>query len=879
MFVNYIGVSKVYFFQVDYPRLLASKAVIVSTKGARHDFKVVLDGLNFLNSYWKFYGGNVEIISCNAASLVLELKYLKHAIIQNCTFGHWLFQNVNNAFIKNCNIVFHADISKSLVFFNSSAYIKNITVKQEFITGLLNGIYFLNNSLIHIEQSTFINNTVKKGLLKALWSSSLIMSNCVVLENHATDYAGFIYARKSFVHLKNTYFNGNMAKTGGGVIFIWMMSSLQIKKCTFKNNSADRVIGVGGVIFSANDSLLDISYSIFDHNKAGVGGAIYQQIGKVKLNHCSFFGNFAKHTGGAVVMNEKSVLWVVNTTFINNTQISASILNTSDGGGAIFLFESVGNISKSTFENNFAVVTGGAIRSVYCSMNIEDSTFQNNSVSDKVQGEGGAMFLYGNCTVKISNVLFSKCNAFFGGVIGRFANSTSIIMSNSSVIANTGSAILLTSGDTLEINNSTFFNNTSSRAGGAVKCKANCVLKMVNTKFRHNKSGENGGAVVLGPDKKNSKDKRISNLAILNCTFTDNFALKGGAIASFYALVKIVNSNFLQNIASIGGVIYSLGNLVMKNCYTSNNTALEEAAVIYTANGTLLMTNSLVLNNTSNGIGGVLYSTKSEIVIKTSIFKTNTAHQSGGVMNVHGGTMLLSNSSFVKSFARFSGGVLFATDQAMINITQSFFFENKADFYTGMMSIADTTIIISDTNISYNSGSTCGAIRVASNSSLELYKSQIEGNNAKRQVGALCIFDNSLLVAVNYSFKGNSANQDSTIHIDNSIVFLEKCNFSGNRLTYGGTITTRPGTTLKVSNTVFTQNEGFDIVYPVRSSYFITKFETYRCLFMHGNISLKSNVKNFEQVAVKEKVIDLRSSYLNQRFFKPGETPYASSKM
>ena len=119
-------------------------------------------------------------------------------------------------------------------------------------------------------------------------------------------------------------------------------------------------------------------------------------------------------------------------------------------------------------------MTGGAIRSVYCSMNIEDSTFQNNSVSDKVQGDGGAMFLYGNCTVKISNVLFSKCNAFFGGVIGRYANFTSIIMSNSSVIANTGSAIFLISGDTLEINNTTFFNNTSSRAGGAVKCKAVC---------------------------------------------------------------------------------------------------------------------------------------------------------------------------------------------------------------------------------------------------------------------------------------------------------------------------------------------------------------------------------------------------------------------
>ena len=334
-------------FQVDYPKFVSSKMIISMNKGASVDLKIILDGLNFLNSYWKFYGGNVEIINCNAASLVLELRYLRHAIIQNCTFGNWKFIKVHNAFIRNCNIVFHAGILKSLIFFNSSAYIKNITVKHEFITEGLNGIYFLNNSLIHIEQSTFINNTVKRGLLKALRSSSLIMSNCTVLENHATDYAGFIYAQKSFAHLKNTYFNGNTAKKGGGVMLNWIMSSLQIKKCTFKNNSVDRVIGFGGAILSGNDSLLDISYSIFDHNKVGVGGAIYQLIGTVKLNHCSVFRNYAKHTGGAVVMNQQSVLGAVNTTFISNTQISASILNTSDGGGTIFLYESVGE----TFPN------------------------------------------------------------------------------------------------------------------------------------------------------------------------------------------------------------------------------------------------------------------------------------------------------------------------------------------------------------------------------------------------------------------------------------------------------------------------------------------------------------------------------------------------
>ena len=538
----------------------------------------------------------------------------------------------------------------------------------------------------------------------------------------------------------------------------------------------------------------------------------------------------------------------------------------------------MGNISKSTFENNVAVVTGGAIRSDNSSMTIEYSTFQNNSVSDKVKGMGGGIFLFGNSTIKLSNVLFSKCHAYYGGVIGRFANFTSIIMSNSYVIANTGTAIFLITGDTLEINNSTFFNNSSPRDGGAVLCGVNCVVKMVNTKFDHNRAGGAGGAAFVSADNIKSKDKRMANLIAQNCTFTNNFAFRGGAMAALDSVVNIVNSNFLQNIATSGGVVVSTGNLIMKNCYTSNNTALQSTAVIFTENGTLLMTDCRVFNNTSNGNGGVLNSKNSEVVITTSIFKTNTALGSAGVLHVLGGTTLLRNSSFLKNFARISGGVLLASLQAVINITQSLCIENKAEFVTGVIWITNTKIIISDTNISYNSGNNGGAIYVLNNSILELYRSQIEGNNAKLQFGALLIQDNSLFVAVNSSFKDNSANEDSTIRIDKSIVYLEKCNFSGNRLTYGGTFTTYPGTTLKVSNTVFTKNEGFDIA-NVKHSHFITKLETYKCLFIHGNISLKSNMKNFEQVAIKEKVIGQSPPYLDQSFFHPGETLYASSKM
>ena len=863
--------------------------------GARPDLKIILDGLNFLNSYWKLYGVNVEIINCNAASLVLELNHLKHVIIHNCTFGNWTFSKVQNAFIKNCNNVFDEDVSTSLKFYNSSGNIDNMTMNHEVITGNLNGILIYNYSMLHVKQSKFVNNTVEHGIIKTLESSSLIMSKCTVVGNHATEYPGVIYANESVVHLKNTYFNNNTAIIGGGAIFIVNMSFLQIKNCIFKNNSVD---GVGGAILSINYSLIDLSYSIFDHNKALLGGAIHQETGsKTKLNQCSFYGNLetavsglygskisimnsafqnnlSKNKGGAVAMI-RSALYVFNTTFENNKQISPpTYVNPPvniDGGGVINLYKSVGSISKSKFHNNSATYCGGSIAAFnsslsirdtefqnnvaglyggavtidFSSVNIESSNFENNSVSNKVIGKGGGVCLYSNSKIEISNVLFSKCHASSGGAIS--SQTTSIILSNSFVIANTGSAIDLSNGDNLEINNNTFSNNSTPQHGGAIICRLNGIVKIVNTTFSQNAAITGGGAVYI--------ERTI--LSVYNCSFNDNTAYGGGAINPMFSDCTISDSVFSHNTAIQGGAVAYQGHLVMTNCCINNNTAHANGGVIHTTNASLLMSNCLVFNNFANTFGGVFSVISSEIVITTSIFKMNRAYGAGGVFYVTGGRMLLKNSSFAKNIATVSGGVVQSMQRAVINITESFCFENQGGYYAGVLMVNTyTKILISDTKINQNTAHRCGALSIDSNSVLELYGSQVENNNAEIMVGALCISNGSLLVASNSSFRGNKAYQDSSLRIVNSTAYLEKCIFMENRMpSYGGTVSNIPKTKLKISDTNFTENDGYDILYYVDNGNFINKFETHRCAFMHGNISLGSNMKNFEEVAVNEKFI------------------------
>ena len=864
------------------------------------------------------------MINCNAASLILELNSLKHVVIQNCTIGKLTFRKVQNALIKNCNNVFDEGIPTSLKFYNTSVKIKNITIEHDNISESFQGIWVDDYTSLHVEHSKFVNNTVKRGIIKILKSSPLIMSHCTILENHASEYPGVIHVSESFVHLKNMYFSGNMAINRGGVIFIENMSFLQIKNCTFKNNSVDKTHGHGGAILSLNNSFLDLSYSIFNHNEAAQGGAIYQETSKMVLNECSFFGNaetaivglfnseisimssifqnnLAKHSGGAVGI-ENSVLNVSQTTFENNTQICTSIVNvyqpvclrTDLGGGAIYLYKSTGIISKvcfyknsaaywggsvyalncsllisdTTFENNLAGVFGGAMTGDGSFVNVESSNFINNSISNKEMGEGGGLYLVGNSTIKVSNVLLSKCHAYKGGAIA--GNFTTIIMVNSSIINNTGSATYLKYGKTFEIKNCTFLNNSSPENGGAIRCLAS-IVKIVNTSFSQN------DAVIGGALSINS----MSKLHAKNCSFTDNATYNGGAMSVIYSDCNISDSKLSHNIATEGGgVALKQGYIAMTNCLISSNTAFEHGRVINAVNSNLLLTNCWVYNNSAKGNGGVVSATTSATTIMSSIFQMNKVLGAGGVFHVTEGTMVWRNSWFGKNIAIADGGVLFLAQQAVINITKSICFQNKASDAAGVLFVGmQSKIQISDAKIKENSAYKCGALAIHQNSILELYGSQVEGNTAKIETGALCISDNSLLVALNSSFKGNRAYQDSSIRIQNGTVYVENCTFVENQVaSYGGTVSTLLTIKLKVSNTVFAQNKGYDLFYYVDKDYqVISKIETYRCLFVHGNISLKSQVENFEEVAFNGKVIG-QPPFLNQSFFKPTETPYASSK-
>ncbi|WP_414469161.1 hypothetical protein [Methanobacterium sp. ACI-7] len=178
-----------------------------------------------------------------------------------------------------------------------------------------------------------------------------------------------------FQHL--TLANG-LSDTGA----IFNYGNLTAENCTFKGNNAD---GSGGAICNSWDGTCNITNCTFISNTADIGGgAIFQGgNGIFTITHCNFTNNTAKY-GGAINTGNRDLI-VKNCTFTNNIA--------EDGGAILAWTGGTMNLVSCNFINNSANGTsiqsgnGGAIY-ILCPSMITSCSFTNNKAVNK----GGAIF-------------------------------------------------------------------------------------------------------------------------------------------------------------------------------------------------------------------------------------------------------------------------------------------------------------------------------------------------------------------------------------------------------------------------------------------------------------------------------------------------------
>ena len=212
-------------------------------------------------------------------------------------------------------------------------------------------------------------------------------------------------------------------------------ASLALKNLNIKSNEAIDYAG-GLFIYSRNSTLasqIDLSNSIFINNSGTRGGAIY-------------------HQGAA-----PSKINITNTTIGNNPSPSASFYH----------YNGEANITQSVFENNNG---GGAIFSFVGALNIDKSIFRNN-----IKDSGAAISLSSSSITVFSRMTLS--NSIFYNNEATSAGAT-----------NSGGAILVNTNAKATIINSTFYKNKSTNAHGAISFNnaSNVSLTLYNNIFNGN---------------------------------------------------------------------------------------------------------------------------------------------------------------------------------------------------------------------------------------------------------------------------------------------------------------------------------------------------------------------------------------------------------
>lgn len=510
--------------------------------------------------------------------------------------------------------------------------------------------------------------------------------------------------------IENEVYSNNSARLAGGAITNF--ATINTINATFTNNSTTDENSFGGAIF--NSGKIGAINGFFDGNtSASYGGAIVNA-GEISSISGKFTNNQAKIAGGAIVTSDvrnetltlnanlkeiKNSIFennkatdksggggaIMNNQFTNTLTINSSSFNSNSAndGGAIF---NTGNlaVSNSTFTNNTAQRTGGAIanvsdteQKVNANLTVQNSNFYNNQ-SDMA---GGAIYTDSTLTVKKSNFYNNRTNKTVSAENSK-ANEESSGLG--------GGAISSVMGD-LNIEEASFTNNETNGNGGAIySLIGNQNIK--NSDFTGNKAEQDGGAIyALSFD--NSKE----TTTITDSNFINNTAVKnGGAISLENTQTSIIAKNkdvtFSGNTAEKGNDIYQ--NKSITNIYAEDGRRITFNGGIV-GNGTINTKGTILLNGAVTPDAGALAVNVNSGTIKPSsenyLDGTDLTLAEGSTLDLRNGKLgamnlnsLTSNNGNLKldvdvTSEALADGILAKTANGTLNLSEVNMMSDMAD--------------------------------------------------------------------------------------------------------------------------------------------------------------------------------------------------------
>lgn len=370
------------------------------------------DGFNLKNV--NLYGKNPEmtVIAFHDFNWdVSNINTMGTFLVSNLTFKGLRFNvedgiNASNSIFK-MNLVNKYD--EGGVIYSSPDAFSTINIDNcrfYYGTACYGAAILCDNGILNVDRSEFLNNDVYP------------------YHNNVFAEGGAILLNNSKATIRNSNFKGNYAHYSSGAIGS-ILSNLLVDNCTFTDNEAE----VAGAVNVLNGNLT-ITKSTFKNNKADYG-AVYGYLSNVNVEDSIFENNMANSCGGAIFVENASLL-LQSSTFKSNSAKSA--------GGSIYVFNSDNiEISDNKFEKETSNRIGGSIFS-------QNSNLKISNVSiDNAKSLFGAAIAGLNSSIELNEGLIKNCSAtHYGGAV--YNNYGSLTIKDSSLsenIADKGGALYL----------------------------------------------------------------------------------------------------------------------------------------------------------------------------------------------------------------------------------------------------------------------------------------------------------------------------------------------------------------------------------------------------------------------------------------------------
>ncbi|MBE6506271.1 MAG: DUF11 domain-containing protein, partial [Methanobrevibacter millerae] len=458
-------------------------------------------------------------------------------------------------------------------------------------------------------------------------------------------------------------------------------------------------------------------------------------------------------------MNKKRLIIIICLflVFISTISFACAVEDVENPPISTSVVDDSSSLQASDTQNNILTESSDSFSDL-------DSLIQNAQTNDTVNLNKSYMYSDGDAEFK-NGILINKNITIDGkGYAIDGANIASIFN-----ITNNAHVIL----------KNIVFKNAHGTNGSAISLTSNESVEIIGSTFINNSASFNGGAIYIA-----SADSDItSSSTIRGSTFINNSAINGGAIYINADLINILSSTFSFNNASLdGGAVYVDGDFVyLIDSNFTNNTAGDDGGALHWNGNNGIIDNITCINNkgisadksdgdTSSTRGGTLCLTGSNVSLSNSLFTQSSAYMDEG-----------------KDSSKVDGGALFVTGND-VNITNT-----KFNYCTAINGGGALYIIGNNTQIDNCAFDSCnasdGAALYVEGIGCKLYNTSFENNIAGDDGGAIywqgsngiitnitCI--NNKGISANKSDGDTSSTRGGTICLTGSNVTISESTFS-----------------------------------------------------------------------------------------------------